>query len=178
MERLTEWRGEHAAIANHRENYIDRLAAYEDTGLEPEEAEACKVALMGKTLTEIKEIEGLSIERMKELAKAESEGRLLILPCKLGGIVYIIKEDYFNCEECTYKNEAHWNSKIAHCPLKIEEHVVKGFEVSGDSAGICISAPGEWGYEGLEHFSGYDGKWYRTREEAEAALRMEANDGN
>lgn len=28
--RLTEWRGEHAAIANHRENYIDKLAAYED----------------------------------------------------------------------------------------------------------------------------------------------------
>lgn len=28
--RLTEWRGEHAAIINHRENYIDKLAAYED----------------------------------------------------------------------------------------------------------------------------------------------------
>lgn len=40
MERLTEWRGEHAAIVNHHENYIDRLAAYEDTGLEPEEIKA------------------------------------------------------------------------------------------------------------------------------------------
>lgn len=30
MERLTEWRGEHAAIVNHHENYIDRLAYYED----------------------------------------------------------------------------------------------------------------------------------------------------
>ena len=28
--RLTEWRGEHAAIVNHHENYIDKLAAYED----------------------------------------------------------------------------------------------------------------------------------------------------
>lgn len=28
--RLTEWRGEHAAVVNHHENYIDKLAAYED----------------------------------------------------------------------------------------------------------------------------------------------------
>ena len=149
---------------------IDRLAAYEDTGLEPEDV--LTALEMAHLFAELRKLE--------EVKKAESEGRLLILPCKLGEIVYTIKEDYFNCEECTYKNEAHWNSKIArrscdmdnhdHCPLKIEEHVVKGFEVSGDSAGICISAPGEWGYEGLEHFSGYDGKWYRTREEAEAAL--------
>lgn len=30
MNRLTEWRGDHAAIVNHHENYIDKLAAYED----------------------------------------------------------------------------------------------------------------------------------------------------
>ena len=47
--RLTEWRGEHAAIAYHRENYIDKLAAYED---------------------------------------AEEQGRLVILPCKVGSHVY------------------------------------------------------------------------------------------
>lgn len=83
--------------------YLDmlrKLAAYEDTGLEPEEAEACKVALMGKTLAEIKEIEGLSIERMKELAKAESEGRLFVLPwatditIERGGLLY--KGDHWN----------------------------------------------------------------------------------
>lgn len=42
MERLTEWRGEHAAIVNHHANYIDRLAAYEDTGLTPDELKAAK----------------------------------------------------------------------------------------------------------------------------------------
>lgn len=61
---------------------IDRLAAYEDTGLEPEEVEACKNTLMGKSLAEIKEIEGIPVERMKVLAKAEAEGRLLVLPRK------------------------------------------------------------------------------------------------
>lgn len=30
MERLTEWRGEHAAVVNHHANYIDCLARYED----------------------------------------------------------------------------------------------------------------------------------------------------
>ena len=47
--RLTEWRGEHAAIVNHHENYIDKLAAYED---------------------------------------AEEQGRLVVLPCKIGTPVW------------------------------------------------------------------------------------------
>lgn len=71
----------------------ERLAAYEDTGLEPEEVEACKVALMGKSLAGIKEIEGISVERMKDLAKAEAEGRLLVLPCKVGDTVYLPATD-------------------------------------------------------------------------------------
>lgn len=37
MERCTEWRGEHAAVMAHNVNYVDRLARYEDTGLEPDE---------------------------------------------------------------------------------------------------------------------------------------------
>lgn len=79
---------------------IDRLAAYEDTGLEPEEVEACKVALMGKSLAEIKEIKGISVERMKDLAKAEAEGRLLVLPC--GDDVTL------ECNSLLYKGD-HWN---------------------------------------------------------------------
>ncbi|MBR1810768.1 MAG: hypothetical protein IJ766_03835 [Clostridia bacterium] len=62
MNRLTEWCGDHAAVVNHHENYIDRLAAYEDTGLEPAE--------------------------VAELAKAKADGRLVALPCKVGDIVY------------------------------------------------------------------------------------------
>lgn len=81
-------------------NALNRLAAYEDTGLEPEEAEACKVALMGKSLAEIKEIEGISVERMKDLAKAKAEGRLLVLPC--GDDVTL------ECNSLLYKGD-HWN---------------------------------------------------------------------
>ena len=89
MERLTEWRGEHAAVEDHHKNYIDRLAAYEDTGLAPEEIEVLKTALMGKSLAEIKEINGVPVKRMIELAEAEKEGRLVVLPCAIGDKVYI-----------------------------------------------------------------------------------------
>lgn len=68
---------------------IDRLAAYEDTGLEPEEVMQTKLALIGKVLAEIKEFEGVSLDRMIELAQAEKDGRLVVLPCKVGDQVYV-----------------------------------------------------------------------------------------
>lgn len=58
----------------------ERLAAYEDTGLEPEEVTQVKLAIMGKSLAEIKGFEGVSIDRMIELAQAEKDGRLVVLP--------------------------------------------------------------------------------------------------
>ena len=67
-----------------------RLAAYEDTGLEPEEVMQTKLAIMGKSLAEIKEFEGVSINRMIELAQAEKDGRLVVLPCKPGAPVWEI----------------------------------------------------------------------------------------
>ena len=59
---------------------INRLAAYEDTGLEPEE-----ILYLGD-LREMKReiIFGVTAERLKELAKAEKDGRLEVLPCKVG----------------------------------------------------------------------------------------------
>ena len=47
-----------------------RLAAYEDTGLTPEGVEAIKTSLMGESLAEIKEIQGVPVERMIEWARA------------------------------------------------------------------------------------------------------------
>lgn len=59
----------------------DKLSAYEDTGLEPEEITAMKNAMMGKTIAEIKEFDGVPISRLQELAEAEKDGRLVVLPC-------------------------------------------------------------------------------------------------
>lgn len=67
---------------------FDRLAAYEETGLEPEAVEHLKLASMGKAIAEIKEFEGVPIERLRELAQAEKEGRLVVLPCDVGDKLY------------------------------------------------------------------------------------------
>ena len=48
MGMCTEWSGEHAAVTAHNINYIDRLARYEDTGMEPEELIALLVKLASR----------------------------------------------------------------------------------------------------------------------------------
>ena len=63
-----------------RASLIKRLAAYEDTGLTPEEVTAATAALMGKTLAEITEFEGVPLARLRELAEAEKAGRIRIIP--------------------------------------------------------------------------------------------------
>ena len=65
-----------------------RLAAYEDTGLEPESVEALKLSMMGKAISEITEFEGLPIDRLRELAEADKDGRVVIPPCKIGDKLY------------------------------------------------------------------------------------------
>lgn len=65
---------------------FDRLAAYEETGLEPEDMkrafnEDAVLKLAGQAL-------GMSPDRLRKLAQAEKEGRLVVLPCEIGSPVY------------------------------------------------------------------------------------------
>ena len=68
----------------------NRLADYEDTGLTPEEIERIVDAYgRGHTLrTESAErleiVREIKTDRLRELAKAEKDGRLEVLPCKVG----------------------------------------------------------------------------------------------
>lgn len=73
-----------------------RLKAYEDTGMYPESVEALKLSMMGKAISEVTEFDGLPIDRLRELAEADRDGRVLILPCKVGDTVWFK----------TYKNNA------------------------------------------------------------------------
>lgn len=68
-----------------------RLKAYEDTGMYPESVEALKLSMMGKAISEVTEFDGLPIDRLRELAEADRDGRVLILPCKLGTKVHRIR---------------------------------------------------------------------------------------
>ena len=73
-----------------RKKILNRLAAYEDTGLTPEEIERVVDAYgRGHTLrTESAErleiVREIKTDRLRELAKAEKDGRLEVLPCKVG----------------------------------------------------------------------------------------------
>ena len=62
-----------------------RLAAYEDTGLTPEEVSAL-VKDWSDLCTIIGECGG--IDRLRELDEADKDGRLLVPPCKVGDVLY------------------------------------------------------------------------------------------
>ena len=94
MDRLTYRDKDGMAMMKERGGWksggIERLAAYEDTGLEPEEIERIVDAYgRGHTLrTESAErleiVREIKTDRLRELAKAEKDGRLEVLPCKVG----------------------------------------------------------------------------------------------
>lgn len=67
----------------------ERLKQYEDTKRTPEQIEALEAAIMGKAVAQITEFEGLPIARLRELAVADKDGRVVVLPCKVGDILWI-----------------------------------------------------------------------------------------
>ena len=74
---------------------VERLAAYEDTGLEPEEVlpkdKADEIALKLMRLADLESL--CSYTRLRELADAEKDGRMVLLQCKVGDTVYRIVRD-------------------------------------------------------------------------------------
>ena len=67
-----------------------RLAAYEDSDCEPEEVlpkdKADEIALKLMRLADLESL--CSYDRLRELAKADKDGRLVVPPCKVGDVVY------------------------------------------------------------------------------------------
>lgn len=70
-----------------------RLKAYEDTGLTPEAVETVKLALAAKHLVDLETLNNTPISRLVELAEAEKDGRVVVLPCKVGNTVWRIVRD-------------------------------------------------------------------------------------
>ena len=102
MERLTEWNGGKTRHAYYprcfkypcygngckikdcplETSVCERIAAYEDTGLTPEKIKApftedTMINLAAQAL-------GVEPSRLRELAEADKDGRLVMLPCKVG----------------------------------------------------------------------------------------------
>lgn len=82
-----------AALRQIIRQLYSALAAYEDTGLDPESVEALKLSMMGKAISEIAEFDGLPIDRLRELAEADKEGRLVVLPCRVGEKLWVTGRD-------------------------------------------------------------------------------------
>ena len=61
-----------------------RLKAYEDTGLEPEAVETVKLALCAKHMVDLETLNNTPISRLVEIAEADKDGRVVVLPCQVG----------------------------------------------------------------------------------------------
>lgn len=62
----------------------ERLAAYEETGLTPERcAEFARADAEGRYIV-MRDAEQEGVARLRELAEADKDGRLVVLPCKVG----------------------------------------------------------------------------------------------
>ena len=87
MERLTYfkdgyWRVNFSGV-QYQADFVDRLAAYEDTGLTPERcAEFARADAEGRYIV-MRDAEQEGVARLRELAEADKDGRVIILPCKV-----------------------------------------------------------------------------------------------
>ena len=95
MERLT-FEGNFCDIAQCRElpcpyngacsqrKVWERLAAYEETGLTPERcAEFARADAEGRYIV-MRDAEQEGVARLRDLAEADKDGRLVVMPCKVG----------------------------------------------------------------------------------------------
>lgn len=124
------------------------LRAYEATRLTPESAEVLKLSVMGKAIAEIKEFNGLPVNRLRELAEADKDGRVVVLPCKVGQRVFALLDTDKHLSECE----------------------VKQIGLGNEIGFVGIEPIGARGREYGVSIKGFGKTVFLTREEAEKAL--------
>lgn len=75
---------------------IDRLARYEDSGLEPEEIKRSDALLRG--FIDLSRRHARTLSWIEKVMIADREGRLLVLPCKVGDELWFEKNGKIQCE--------------------------------------------------------------------------------
>ena len=161
MERLT-FEGNFCDIAQCRElpcphngacsqrKVWERLKAYEDTGLTPERcAEFARADAEGRYIV-MRDAEQEGVARLRELAEADKDGRLVVPPCKVGDTVY------FRTYDCNGTVDL---GIQPHKVMAIVGHAI----VRGRYTDVGL-LPGQYGVS-----------WFLTREEAEKALEAMNN---
>ena len=143
---------------------VERLAAYEDTGLEPEEVlpkdKADEIALKLMRLADLESL--CSYTRLRELAEADKDGRVEVLPCKVGDTLWVTARD--------------------NVPREMELEAPDIRTVCTDEDNLCMSTcnrkPDGFCAYRLRNDGADIGKTvFLTREEAEKALEA-MKDGN
>lgn len=106
-----DWMGKHGKPMDSctalycRNRLKDRIAAYEDSGWAPEEVlpkdKADEITLKLMRLADLESL--CSFNRLRELAEADKDGRLVVLPCKVGQRVFALLDTDKHISECEVK---------------------------------------------------------------------------
>lgn len=126
-----------------------RLKAYEDTELEPEAVETVKLALAAKHMVDLETLNNTPISRLVELAEADKDGRVVVLPCKVGQRVFALMDTDKHISECE----------------------VKQIGLGNEIGFIGLEPIGARGREYGVALNGFGKTVFLTREEAEKALQ-------
>lgn len=126
----------------------ERLKAYEDTGLTPERcAEFARADAEGRYIV-MRDAEQESVARLRELAKADKDGRVIVLPCKVGHRVFALLDTDKHISECE----------------------VKQIGLGNEIGFVGLEPIGARGREYGVSLKGFGKTVFLTREEAEKAL--------
>lgn len=124
---------------------VERLAAYEDTGLTPDEIKPMKDEhFSGLEMAKLYS----ALMKLKKYQEADKDGRLVVLPCKVGQRVFALLDTDKHISECEVKQIGMGN-KIGFIGLE-------PIGARGREYGISLN--------------GFGKTVFRTREEAENAL--------
>ena len=136
-----------------RKKILNRLAAYEETGLEPEEIKVHEAAKYNagyyhgdEDRCRWIEKELGPIDHLRDILQAEKAGRLVVLPCKVGDHVWIDGRDAIVTELFGYRSELYFHAVI----LGRNKHIDIPFNEIGKTV-------------------------FLTREESDAALAQEGD---
>ena len=174
MERLTKWLSGGAVYADNYTKYgpniagliLNRLAAYEDKGVAPEDmlsaVEMAKVACK-LTVADAYIATGLMPERVAELAQAEKDGRLVVLPVKVGDDVWtnIAMSGWY-----LRKKDRPYRAKVVYIGLNESEEMGGGIFNVAYGGRACYMLQFSFAEVGKTVFL--------TKQEAETALREAA----
>ncbi len=158
MERLTKYEvvggHVHAVPIGDVDQAMMRLAAYEDAGLTPERcAEFARADAEGRYIV-MRDAEQEGVARLRELAEADNDGRLVVLPCKVGQRVFALLDTDKHISECEVKQIGMGN-KIGFIGLE-------PIGARGREYGVALN--------------GFGKTVFLTREEAERALEAKKNE--